>query len=121
MGSGQNALQIGPVNAEIGRAELPDVSAVMAHGKGRDPRVGSPAAIDQLRRLRRDGRQGIEAAQPLQLAGSIRGQCDGRADLGQLRGLLENVGFNAPLTQGEGKCQSPNSCADDGNARSFFH
>ena len=47
-GAAQDALQIGAMDAEIGRAEAPPVPAVLAHGVCGDPPAVLPAAEDQL-------------------------------------------------------------------------
>jgi hypothetical protein len=84
MRSAQNPLQVGPVDAEKGRAKSGAIGAAFRDGKRRDTVAVTPSAPDQFARFAGLGRDRLETAEAMELACSVGGERDRRADLPQL-------------------------------------
>jgi hypothetical protein len=69
----EDALQVGTVDAVIGRAKALLVRKVVVHGESRNAPAIPPAAIDELAGLRRGGGDRVEDAEALQLPGRVGG------------------------------------------------
>ena len=68
MGQAQYLLQVGAVNAEIGRAETGAIGALQFDWKRCDAGVVSPATPDHFPGLGGLGGDGVEAAEPVEFA-----------------------------------------------------
>ena len=97
--SAQCLLQIGAMDAEIGRVEASMVASAEPHPMARDPCAGAAVAMDELGRLGRGAADAVEKVEALQLARGVRRQCDGRSDFRELRRLLVKIGGEAARSQ----------------------
>jgi len=109
----QDALQVGAVDAEIGCAETLLVAQAVSDGMGGDAASVLPAPVDQLGRLGGHGSNLVEHAKAAQLPRRVGRQRHRRADLGQLRSLLENRRFQPALPERQGERQAADAAADD--------
>jgi hypothetical protein len=80
-----------------------------------DDLAGDPVPDDERRGHDRDRLDLLGKPEPPQLAGAVRRQRDGGADLAQLGRLLIDLGADPALAQGERENQPADPAADDGD------
>jgi hypothetical protein len=102
---------------EVWRAEALQVPVAVPHRVRRDPAAVPPVPVDQLGRDGGHTSEVVGQAEPPELPDGVGGQRDRRADLGELRGLLEDAGDHAPFPQRQCEGQAPHARSDDGDAQ----
>ena len=110
---GKRVLKIRAMNSAIRGAETRPIGAAEPHAVGGDPFPGPAVAVDELGRLGRGGDDRIENPEAAEFAGGVGRQRDRRADFGERRRLLVDVGGKATALQGEPERKAPDAGADN--------
>src|SRR5262249_20085644 len=93
----KHTLQVGPVNADKGRAEAGSVSAALSNRKCRDAASFSPSSPNQFAWFCGECCDSIETPEALEFWGSIGGQTHRRTNFSQFRRLFVDVYGQTPL------------------------